>query len=201
MNNWEFIEKLIYINLEDRKDRRETIQEVLKVIPQEKIIRFNAIKEKNGHIGASKSHIECIKMAIKNNWKNVMIIEDDMSWKKYEDGYKILEKLISNPYDAIVLGGIRVHLDTKTYKLHECHSMTAYIVSNHYYQTILENFEVGLENLIKTPEKHLNYCIDQYWKKLHKKDNWFIVNPALCIQGKNFSSILNTMVDTTNYFN
>jgi hypothetical protein len=71
MNNWDFIEKLIYINLEERKDRRDTIEEVLKVIPSKKIIRFNAIKEKNGHIGASKSHIECIKMAIKNNWHGV----------------------------------------------------------------------------------------------------------------------------------
>jgi len=45
------------------------------------------------------------------------------------------------------------------------------------------------------------YCLDQYWKLLQKKDNWYIVHPALCIQASGFSSICNQEVDYEKYFN
>jgi glycosyl transferase family 25 len=201
MNSWSFVDKVLYINLEDRKDRKEQIKkELKKVMPKEKYFRFNAIKDSFGHIGCSKSHIGCLEIAIKNNWKNVLILEDDAIFNNYKEGYKLLKKLASNPYDVITLGNVGADFDKHTYKLKSGQTTTAYLVNNHYFQTLLDNFKEGLKLLQETMIME-KYCIDQYWKLLQKKDNWYIVHPALCIQAAGFSSICNQEVDYEKYFN
>ncbi len=72
--DWEFVDKIIYINLEERK---EQIEEELNFLPKDKIIRFDGIKDKYGYKGCCESHIACLNLAINNNWKNVLILEDD----------------------------------------------------------------------------------------------------------------------------
>ena len=59
-------DKYMYINLQDRKDRKEQITKELgrMNIPENKIIRIDAVKNKyNGHIGCCKSHIKTLKLA------------------------------------------------------------------------------------------------------------------------------------------
>jgi hypothetical protein len=46
---FEFVDKIVYINLEHRTDRRAQIEEVLKDV-SDKVIRFNAIKETHGGV-------------------------------------------------------------------------------------------------------------------------------------------------------
>lgn len=57
------------------------IEKELKVFPMHKVIRFDAIKDVEGYIGCTKSHIAVLKMAIEHKWPNVLIVEDDMQWK------------------------------------------------------------------------------------------------------------------------
>ena len=96
---FEFIEKVVYINLEHRKDRKEeTEAELLKYFPAEKVVRFDAINQKPGSFGCCKSHIAVLEMAKENKWKNVLIVEDDASWDpRFDAQYLILEELIKNP--------------------------------------------------------------------------------------------------------
>lgn len=209
--SWNFIDKVVYINLEDRKDRRKEIETELTRIPKDKVIRFNAIRDSIGHIGCSKSHIQILEMAINKKWSNVLIVEDDAMFYKYKDGYKKLEKLISEHpnFDVITLGNIAAKFDKDTGKLYEAQTTTAYIVNSHYYHILLNNFKEGLSELLKI--RHLNaserrpyedkFCVDQHWKMLQKRDNWYIVNPALMIQRPSKSSIIGAEVDYTSYFN
>lgn len=197
--NWNSVDKIIYINLEEREDRRKQIENELKVIPENKIVRFNAIKETRGHIGCSKSHIACLELAIKNNWKNVLIIEDDMIFVNYKEGTKLLDVLINKDYDVISLGNTLLNYDKDSYKLHCGHTTTAYIVNNHYYEKLLKNYKEGLELLIKTYDIN-KYCLDKYWQKLQSVDNWYIIYPLLCIQSIGFSSIENKIVSYVNGF-
>jgi glycosyl transferase family 25 len=185
---FDFIDKVVYINLEERSDRKESILEQLKSFPEDKIVRFNAIKESPGYIGCNKSHISVLEMAIDNNWKNVLIVEDDMIWKDFDKGYSTLKKLASKPYDVIVLGAPTPDYDLTTLKLNEAQTTTAYLVSNHYYQTLLKNFKESLFHLLETNVYH-EYAIDQWWKKLQKTDNWYIVIPNLSIQKNDYSDI------------
>jgi glycosyl transferase family 25 len=177
---FDFIEKVIYINLEHRNDRKDQIEKQLSIFPSKKVERFNAIYEINrGHLGCSKSHIEVLKLAIQNNWKNYLVVEDDAEFCNFETGYKVLENLVSNPYDVIVLGGTALSCDTSSYKLYNCCCTTAYMVSNHYYSRLLKNFEEGAFFLDKNYNQSELYAIDQHWHSLQRIDNWYCVFPVL----------------------
>ena len=139
---FEDIEKVVYINLDERTDRRAEIERQLSIFPSEKIVRFPAIKHLNGAIGASMSHIAVVELAIQNDWNNVLIVEDDMIWNKFEVGYPIYEKLVSNPFDVLCLGSACVDYDRQTYKAKYVSTGTAYLVNKHYYQTLLQTLNV-----------------------------------------------------------
>jgi glycosyl transferase family 25 len=193
----DFIEKIVYINLAHRTDRKKQVEkELRKVFPSEKIVRFNAIKHEKGGIGCSLSHIGALELAVKNNWKNVLIVEDDLQWIHFEKGSELLKKLVENQYDAIVLSGHGVSYDKNTYKLNECYGRTAYLVNNHYFQTILQNTKDGVELLIPNYNNG-NHRGDIYWKRLHKKDNWYVIMPQMCMQRPSFSDIEKRKVDYT----
>lgn len=208
-----FVDKILYINLNDRQDRKIQIENELKdKTLMSKIQRVDAVRDNPGHIGCSKSHIKCLELAINNRWKNVLILEDDAMFKNFDAGYDTLTKLIEKDpnYDAILLGGVSVKFDNKSGKLYSAQTASSYIVNSHYYNTLLENFKEGLSKLMITKnikssserEKYESkYCVDQYWKNIQGRDNWYIVNPALMIQRPSKSSILNQEVDYTSFFN
>lgn len=191
---FEFIEKVVYINLEHRTDRKEQIEtELQKVFPVDKIVRFNAIKHERGGIGCSMSHIGALELAIKNNWKNVLIVEDDMEWLDIPNRYSIVENLIKLPHDVVMLSGHEVNYHTRTYKLYNCCARTSYLVESHYYSTLLNNFKEGLELLqkeFKSPHRG-----DRYWNRLQQRDRWYIVMPQICKQRTSISDIEKQAVD------
>jgi GR25 family glycosyltransferase involved in LPS biosynthesis len=198
---WSFVEKVVYINLDDRKDRKREIERELSVFPKHKVTRLSAKTDtRNGHYGCSKSHIAALEMAIKHKWKNVLIMEDDGAWLNYETGYSLLENLASKPYDVITLGNVGTDYDANTYKLKEGQTATAYLVSKHYYPTLLKNFKEGFA-LLESTKDEAKYCLDQHWKVLQKKDNWFVIHPSLCVQRKSFSSICGEEVNYRSHFN
>jgi GR25 family glycosyltransferase involved in LPS biosynthesis len=54
--------KGFYINLDHRKDRKHHIENQLKQLQMTgNITRFNAIKNANGRIGCSLSHLKCLQ--------------------------------------------------------------------------------------------------------------------------------------------
>jgi glycosyl transferase family 25 len=195
---FEFVEKIVYINLEHRTDRKVQIEEVLKDV-SEKVIRFNAIKESHGGIGCTKSHIAVLEMAIKEGWKNYLVVEDDAIWNRFEVGYPILEKLSQNSYDVIVLGAVVQSMDRNSYKLYSGHTTTSYMVNSKYYNTLLKNFKEGLDGFLTTGHYH-NYAIDQYWKRIQPSHDWYCVAPSLLIQREGFSDIENRVLNNGLYF-
>lgn len=191
---WSFIDKVVYINLDHRTDRNEHMKNMTRTFGN-KVSRFSAIKQDKGLIGCCMSHISVLKNAIENNYKNILVIEDDADWNNFEEGYQTLKKLASNPYDVIMLGGSIVSYNSETYKLHSAKTTTGYLVNNHYMQTLLSNFEEGLSYLIKDYSIFFDYALDAYWNRLQQKDNWFIVQPPLIYQLPGFSNIENKIVD------
>jgi glycosyl transferase family 25 len=196
--NFDFVEKVIYINLESCVNRKILVEkELLKYFPEEKIIRFNAIADTPGAIGCTKSHIAVLEMAIENDWKNCLIVEDDLEWfpdnKIFKKAYNILKRLIKIPFlDVLVLSSYCRINHPISYKLTKCLTTGNYFVKNHYYQTLLNNYKEGLELLIKNKDAHIdiriNYTIDFYWHKLQKIDNWYVVAPSLSVQRTDVSA-------------
>jgi len=185
---FEYIEKVIYINLEHRKDRREHIEKMLSVFPPEKVYRLSAVYEPGrGHLGCSKSHALAMKLAIDSGWKNCLIVEDDAIWNKFESGTEVLEKLSKNDFDVIMLGGTAVEYDEPTNKLFKCHCSTAYLINQHYYSTLLSVFEESISILEKDYNPNRIGALDSMWNSAQARDNWYIIIPCLMSQLTSYS--------------
>jgi glycosyl transferase family 25 len=195
---FDFIEKVVYINLDERTDRREQIESELSKFPSEKVQRFSAIKHEKGAIGCTQSHIAVLEMAISEGWSNYLVIEDDAKWSNFDKGYPLLQQLCKNHYDVIVLGSVFPKTDSN-FKLTSCQTTTAFLVNKPYYQTLLTNFKEGLAGLVKTGN-YPTYAIDQYWHRLQPPGKWYAVVPSLMIQRPSFSDINKAFVDYQHLF-
>jgi hypothetical protein len=208
------VEHILYINLQHRNDRNEEIIKTLsQYFPREIIYRIPGILNTNcPAIGIAQAHISALEHAIKNNYKHVLIMEDDMVFNDFDKNYLKLQELMSLSYDAIVLGGIYVDYNPETSELYKCSSMGAYLVHQNYYHVLLDNFKDGLKNLIRedtrlrqkflwNPRKFEEgqcYIIDKYWQILQQKDNWFII--PLCYSKENYSDSLKRVENWEPYF-
>ena len=213
---WEFVDKVVYINLDHREDRRKIMQSFFDEaqIPAEKIHRFSGIKHKVGIVGCAQGHIGILKMAKANNWKRVLILEDDLQWVNFEENYNKLELLVTTTkWDVCMLGGF--YIDTDPPKIMASFCTNAYIVSSHYYDTLLNNFEYGLSQKLNKPKSRLAWNnpskaeddynrlvdadnihnVDVYWIKLQMKDNWIGVIEPMIEQTVSFSDIYGKILD------
>ena len=86
------VEHILYINLEYRIDRKEQIIKTLSEhFPEEIIYRIPGILNTNcPAIGIAQAHINALEHAITNDWKHVLIMEDDMIFNEFEKNYKKL---------------------------------------------------------------------------------------------------------------
>jgi len=191
---WNFIDKVVYINLDHRTDRDEHMKQMTQTFG-DKVSRFSGIKLQHGAIGCTLSHISVLRMAIQNNWNNVLVMEDDAEWNNFAQGYVTLKKLACNPYDVIMLGGSFASYYPETLRLHRALTTTAYLVNKHYMPTLLRNFEEGLSKFLLHPSEPELYAIDMYNNCLQQADNWYIVQPALVYQKPTFSDVENRFVD------
>jgi len=197
------LKHIFYINLEKRTDRKLHVEEQLNTIGLEGI-RFNAVEMENGAVGCSLSHLKCLEMAKKNEWDEVMIVEDDITFLDPS----LFKKTIYNffgrhkEWDVLLLGGNNIpphqNIDDCCIKISHCQTTTGYIVKKHYYSTLIENIKTGLNHLLREPTKHFYYAIDKYWLKLQKKDNWYLLIPLSVVQQPGYSDIEKK---NTNYVN
>jgi len=197
----ELIEHVVYINLDHRTDRLENMKKVLSGFEPEKITRLSGVyNKKSPWIGCYQSHINAIKMVIENEWENVLILEDDACWNENVD-WATLKTKIEEGYDAIVLGGMNANYDRVTMKLYSCFGTSSYLVSKHYYSTLLSNFEEGMKRCIAYDNRKLaflkkytyNFRLDNFWHRLMKVDRWFIVKMMHTIPS--YSDILKRNID------
>ena len=212
---WDFLDKVVYINLDHRTDRQEIMKRFFEEanIPTEKVERFSAIRHSVGIVGCAMGHIAILKRAKQQGWKNVLILEDDLQWIDFETNYKKLEELVSVPnWDVCMLGGLFIKTEDVYVKMGYC--TNAYIVNQHYYDAILNNFETGLQkktsvNLPRFPvltlqqkqetvrkiiDSRNEFNVDTYWFKLQEKDNWIGMIPPMCDQVSTYSDIYNKIV-------
>ena len=186
--------------------------------------RFEAIYNKEcGLMGCNDSHIACLEIAKKNNWEQVLIMEDDFTFtkdKKYIfENYDIVK---DSNWDVLMLCG---NLNKSTHKYEKIDDtfskckktagLAGYIVKNHYYDTLLNNFKEAkkkMENELeqhklklskmdtskirgrwnatrKSPGHMLQCCTagDANMQKLQEEDNWVIFYPNVGKQDELFN--------------
>jgi GR25 family glycosyltransferase involved in LPS biosynthesis len=198
---------VIYINLEHRIDRKEHVEEQLLSIGIKAPIRFNAIKLQNGALGCSMSHLKCLQTAKDNKWPQVLICEDDIH---FLNPILFLTQLKSflrlnkqNAWDVLLLAGNNMLPYEKngmnSIKVHHCLTTTGYIVQEHYYDTLIQNYKEGIQKLMREPDNKKMYAIDKYWIKLQETDKWFLITPLSVVQMEDYSDIEGKNTDFRKY--
>ena len=191
------VEHTLFINLLERKDRLEHIQKEMKRLGILTHQRVNAIKMPLSVLGCTLSHINCLERAKKEGWKNVFVCEDDAVFTNIPLLQHNVNKWIQskNTWDVLIIGGnnqepfSRLAPDIPAIQVHNCQTTTAYIVQQHYYDRLIQNFKESAANLMRYPQlKHL-FAVDIYWKKLQITDNWFMTIPATVSQLEGHSDI------------
>ena len=194
----------IYINLENRKDRNEHVIQELKKIGITDAQRFNAIKLEDGALGCSMSHLKSIELAKNKNYDHVFICEDDIEFLNPQLFLKQLDLFLKSTHnwDVILVAGNNmipyIPIDNTCIKIMNCQTTTGYIVRKEYYDTLIDNYKTGIQNLLKEPFNN-NYKIDKYWFKLQRKDNWYLIVPLTIIQKEDYSDIEKKVTNFKNY--
>ena len=97
----------------------------------------------------------------------------------------------------LLLGGNMFHPWSEhsedAYRIHKCFTTTAYIIREHYYDTLINCWQEALEKLVKT--KNRNYSLDVAWFPLQQRDTWLLVKPLQVHQRAGYSDIENKNTD------
>jgi GR25 family glycosyltransferase involved in LPS biosynthesis len=204
------IDAIIYINLDHRKDREESILNELKLfdVPAEKIHRIAGIYNKEcGHIGCGQAHINALNLAVEKGWDRVLILEDDFYFKiTLEDFNTFIHTCDKVVWDVLLLSAGRLISDMADgviRKVISCTTTAGYIVKKSYYKTLLDKFNDSLLKMNIQLEDHIKkyavssepvpklihgvYAIDKAWKELQSKDSFYIGEPVAGRQGRHTS--------------
>ena len=208
------IEAFIYINLENREDRKSQILGELEKlgIPSSRIYKVSGVYiPDNGHKGCVQSHILALNMAKLNNWNNVMILEDDAELTMPADQFRTQFK---HMLDYLNLSGNEPQFDvlmlatanaTKTpvekingtgdgiVRLTSATTASAYVIKHHYLDKMINLFTY-LNGMMDasgwTNGGHEEFALDQNWQAMQRHDIWYAWQNDL-IQQRNSASTTN----------
>ena len=213
MNN---IDKIYIINLKHRTDRWEKCLEQLNKYNITNFERFDAIcpdinnidksqyknfndkskKYLTGAMGCKLSHYNVIQNAKKQNYNQVLILEDDfLLCQNFIEKYNELIKVLENEnidlnmfYLGFSIYFKNTYIDTKITNVKKMNNATtthAYILHNSLYDNVL--------NEIINSDEEIDVC----YTRLQKKHNIYGIYPCLISQQPSFSNIRNKFHDYT----
>jgi len=181
----DFFDGIYCINLDQRVDRWEMAQKEFTKLGLSNVNRFSAIKHEKGSIGCRESHLKVINEAKKNNFKNVLIFEDDI--KTIGDLSHIensLSQLSNIEWDLFYLGATVDPNVGKLTKISEHLVRTNFAYTTHAYAINSQMFDYILDNAPYNPIIDVFYC-----KNIVPRGKSFIINPMVCIQQESYSDI------------
>ena len=186
------IDKIIYINLDHRTDRREEIEIELEEMGLT-YERFPAIKDVSGAVGCCKSHLAVLKQARDQGYQNVLVLEDDFQFVVDKTEFeKQIGQLFEIPFDVCLLAYNTNYLHESPYpflsKIKDAQTTAGYLIQSHYYDTLIAQWEHGLKMFQETGNEPLYTC-DQSWKTLQERDTWYCFTERMGIQRESYSDI------------
>jgi GR25 family glycosyltransferase involved in LPS biosynthesis len=191
------VDGIVYINLAKRADRRAHM-EALCLAYGIQAIRFEAIEHSHGLYGCGLSHLAVLKIAKKQEWNRVLILEDDILIQEEPAKFKeAVAAIITRKFDVCMLDtnlqqSEKLDVDWLL-KVKHSYCAGAYIVENHYYQKLIDLYEWALPKLLETGA-HWLYANDAAWITLQQNDNWITFRPQLCAQMAGYSDTKNMVV-------
>jgi glycosyl transferase family 25 len=194
MNSVSDIQHAFYINLDSRPDRKQHVERQLGIIGIN-AQRFKAIKLQNGALGCSLSHLKLIETAKANNWPHILVVEDDILFTNPSLFVQQCNKFLSThkEFDVALISGNNVppyrEIDETCVQVTKCQTTTGYLVQNHYFDTLIQNYKMGIQHLMREPENHRIYAIDKFWFNLQAIHKWYLIIPLTVTQREDYSDI------------
>ena len=194
MNSVSDIKHAFYINLDSRPDRKQHVERQLCIIGIN-AQRFKAIKLQNGALGCSLSHLKLIETAKANNWPHILVVEDDILFTNPSLFVQQCNKFLSThkEFDVALISGNNIppyrEIDDTCVQVTKCQTTTGYLVQNHYFDTLIQNYKMGIQNLMREPENHRIYAIDKFWFNLQAIHKWYLIIPLTVTQREDYSDI------------
>jgi hypothetical protein len=201
---------IVYINLENREDRKKIfLEEVKKInLDENKLHKVSGVYiPKNGHKGCVQSHILALRIAKMNDWNTTCIMEDDIELVNNPEDFnekvnrifnELKEKSIE--WDVIMLSYANESIDNNEKyetinKIKFGTTSTCYIVKKEYIEKLIMLFE-HCQSMMSNDkwgedDGHESYALDQKWNELIKQDNWYCSKSKL-INQRNIKSSINS---------
>ena len=197
------------ISLENRIDRRE---DFIKNITEKGFAenQFNwlvAIQDNNfGGLGCAKSHLLALcEFITKTDAPYCCILEDDFRFRCSKINVESIINSIDVNYnwDVFMLAGTQVsgiptELKSGQHnieKLFEGNTSSGYIFKREYAKKLIINMLECIEGMERfrflEPRTLIyhSFALDQLWKSMQRKDNWYCTLPMVGFQAEGFSDI------------
>jgi GR25 family glycosyltransferase involved in LPS biosynthesis len=197
---FDYFDRIYCINLDKRKDRWEHLNKELdkiELLKNDDYERISAIEMKDGRVGLIKTVGKIIDKAIKNEYSNILIIEDDC--KFINNSLNILDYAIEDlsnlDWDLFYLGAnTHTKLEKKTKHLSILKSgfaTHAVAYNSKVFEKIL-NYTNTIEHYIKNQGEILDVWLSQNIQTL---GNSYVCNPIVATQINDYSDIEKRNVD------
>jgi len=197
----EYIDKIIYINLAKRTDRKELIEQELDKF-ELKYERFEAIETQDfGILGCGLSHLSVLKIAKERGYKNILIMEDDFIFLVEKEEFKSnLNKFFQQKvdYNVCMISYNLLKKEESEYnflwKSLDVQTASGYLVNSNYYDTLINLYQEAFP-LLESTKAHWLYANDQVWKPLQLKDKWYCFKKRIGKQRPSFSDNTNSFAN------
>lgn len=172
-----YFDKIYCINLAHRKDRLLKFRKNIRNLGTDKITYFSAIdgtkvidhdwEHSKGALGCRLSHLTILKEAKHNNFKKILIFEDDaIVLKSFRSKFEYLISIVGDNWDMIYFGG------------------------KHYLKPdVIDRKVIKLNNTLTTHSLAINHrCYDKLIKKIEEDKRWLDsviadLHPKLVVYG------------------
>ena len=193
------VDRWLFINLAHRTDRRAGLEAQLTASGlADRAERIDAVKNKNGHLGCTRSHIKTLEYAYAHpEWAWVGVLEDDFDWRDPASARASLDAAMahSDAFDVFLLAfscpGEQPIRDERTqlFRVNRAHTTSGYVIRREFIPVLLDVFRRG-ECAMRMGGKPNVYTVDQAWTPLQRtSQRFFTTVPSLGHQRPDFSDI------------
>ncbi len=187
---WTFFNKILVINLPDRRDRLEDFWEECDKLDIRKVEIINGIREPNPVLGFNHAQHNALQAAE----GNTLILEDDVIFKDYDHLEQALNELPAN-WDLCYLGANVVGTDLCRWPVPEKYSAHLRTVKQAWTTHAIAYSQAGRDKILAGWNFKESQIFDDYLRCNLENLNAFIVDPMVADQRKGFSDIWNRNVD------
>jgi hypothetical protein len=209
------IDKVFYINLDRRTDRRGEIENELNTkFNYTNAERFPAISLEPGILGCTMSHITLFRRMIREGWNTMMVVEDDallVTSRENLDNY-IDAFLDDSKPDIFCIANSCAENEVYSEKFRRCfntQTTSCYVIKQKFVETLLSCYFSNPEDILDMPadvpdiDKRIGH-IDTVWVPLQKTHYFMMPNTAihpgtytgrLVVQRPSYSDIVNKHTD------